>query len=178
MNEQAKPAMSPRDFEVLVRALMPDLYRYAVWLARDPGVAEEVVQEALLRAWQSIHKLREADSAKSWLLTIIRRENARWFQRQPDRAMDVDHVAAMDEALRTPAVDTDVLDIRRAIAGMAKEYREPLVLQVLVGLTAEEIAEVLEIKSGAVLTRLYRARKQLRDVLVKSATGALRRIDK
>ena len=178
MTEQADDPLNARDFEALVRAQMPHLYRYALWLSRDPGVAEEVVQEALLRAWRSIHKLRDTDAARSWLLTIVRRENARWFQRQPDRALDVDHVAAMDEALRTPAVDTDVMDIRRAIAGMAKEYREPLVLQVLVGLTAEEIAGVMDLTSGAVLTRLYRARSQLKEVLVKSATGALRKIEK
>lgn len=178
MNEQSEPALNTADFESIARDLMPDLYRYALWLSRDPGVAEEVVQEALLRAWRSIDKLREAGAAKSWFLTIVRRENARWFQRQPDRAMDVDHAGLMDEALRTPAADTDVMDMRRAIAGMAKEYREPLVLQVLVGLSAEEIAEVMGIKSGAVLTRLYRARKQLREVLVTSATGALRKIKK
>lgn len=178
MTEHSDEALNTKDFEALARSLMPDLYRYALWLSRDPGVAEEVVQEALLRAWRSIDKLREAGAAKSWLLTIVRRENARWFQRQPDRALDVDHAATMDEALRTPAADTDVMDMRRAMAGMAKEYREPLVLQVLVGLTAEEIAEVMDMKSGAVLTRLYRARKQLREVLVKSATGALRKMEK
>lgn len=178
MNEQSEVALTTQDFEALARSLMPDLYRYALWLSRDRGVAEEVVQESLLRAWRSIDRLRDVNAAKSWLLTIVRRENARWFQRQPDRALEVDHAEAMDEALRTPAADTDVMDMRRAIAGMAKEYREPLVLQVLVGLTAEEIAEVMDIKSGAVLTRLYRARKQLREVLVKSATGVLRKIEK
>lgn len=169
--------MSKQEFEALARTLMPDLYRYALWLSRDRSVAEEVVQEALLRAWRSVSKLRDAGAAKSWLLTIVRRENARWFQRQPDRALDVDVVAGMDEALQTPAVDTDVMDIRKAIAGLAREYREPLILQVLMGMSAEEIAEVMDLKSGAVLTRLYRARKQLRDVLTKSATGRLRMID-
>lgn len=177
MNEHTDAPLNARDFESLVRELMPDLYRYALWLSRDPDIAQDVVQEALLRAWRSIDKLRDRGAAKGWLLTIVRRENARWFQRQPDRAMDVDVAAGMDEALRTPAADTDVMDMRRALAGMAKEYREPLVLQVLVGLSADEIAEVMDMKSGAVLTRLYRARKQLREVLVKSATGAVKVID-
>ncbi len=177
MTEERKSAMSEQAFEALVRPLLPDLYRYATWLSRDLSAAEEVVQEALLRAWRSRDQLRDPGAAKSWLLTILRRETARWFQRQPDRALDVDVVAGMDEALQTPAVDTDVLDMRRAIARLPRDFREPLVMQVLLGLKAEEIAEIMELKSGAVLTRLYRARKLLREALVKSATGRLKALD-
>lgn len=177
MTEGRDTAMSEQAFEDLVRTLLPDLYRYATWLSRNPTVAEEVVQESLLRAWRSVDKLRDRSAARSWLLTIVRRETARWFQSQPDRALDADVVAGMEEALQTPAVDTDVLDMRRAIARLPREYREPLVMQVLMGLKAQEIAEIMELKSGAVLTRLYRARKELREVLVKSATGRLRMID-
>ena len=177
MTEERNVALGKQEFEALVRSLLPDLYRYALWLSRDQAVAEDVVQEALLRAWRSVDSLREPEAAKGWLLTIVRRENARWFQRQPDRAMDVDVVAGMDEALQTPAVDTDVLDMRRAIARLPRDFREPLVMQILLGLKAEEIGEVMELKSGAVLTRLYRARKQLREALRKSATGRVRMID-
>lgn len=157
--------MSKHEFDALVRALLPELYRYALWLSRDPVVAEEVVQEGLLRAWRSVHKLRETAAAKSWLLTIIRRENARWFQRQPGHALDVDEVVGMEAVLRTPDVDTDVLDMRRAIAGLPDDFREPLVMQVLLGMRADEIAEVMELSSGAVLTRLYRARRELRHAM-------------
>lgn len=177
MTEQRHAALGKQEFEALVRSLLPDLYRYATWLSRDRAVAEDVVQEALLRAWRSVGALRDGSAAKSWLLTIVRRENARWFQRQPARAMDVDVVAGMEAALQTPSVDTDVLDMRRAIARLPRDFREPLVMQILLGLKAEEIAEVMELSSGAVLTRLYRARKQLREALKKSATGRVRMID-
>ena len=62
-----------RRFERLVSVFYADMYRYGVWLCRDPGIAEEVVQEALLRAWKSLHALRDDDAAKPWLLTIVRR---------------------------------------------------------------------------------------------------------
>ncbi len=169
--------MSKQEFEALARTLMPDLYRYALWLSRDPSVAEDVVQESLLRAWRSVGDLREVAAAKSWLLTIVRRENARWFQRQPQRALDVDEVVGMEAVLRTPDLDTDLLDLRRAIAGLASDFREPLVMQVLLGMKAEEIADVMELSSGAVLTRLYRARKELRSAMTQNAERQKRKID-
>jgi len=169
--------MSKQEFEALARRLMPDIYRYAVWLSRDPAVAEDVVQEALLRAWRSASALRDVKAAKSWLLTIVRRENARWFQREPQRALDVDAVTPMESELQTPDLDTDALDMRRAIAGLSGEFREPLVMQVLLGMKADEIADVMELSSGAVLTRLYRARKELRVALETKTGKRLRKID-
>lgn len=169
--------MSKQEFDALARTLMPDLFRYALWLSRDPAIAEDVVQEALLRAWRSVDKLRKAAAAKSWLLTIVRRENARWFQRQPDRAVDVDEAVGMEESLRTPDLDTDVLDMRRAIAKLPGDFREPLVMQVLLGMKADEIADVMELSSGAVLTRLYRARIELRGVMTEVTERRAKVID-
>ncbi|WP_411431513.1 sigma factor, partial [Aeromonas enteropelogenes] len=63
-------------FEALVHALHGDLYRYAYWLTRDPAVAEDLVQETFLRAWKAIDTLLDDKAAKSWLITILRRENA------------------------------------------------------------------------------------------------------
>jgi len=61
--------------------------------------------------------------------------------------------------------DTDVQDVRRAMAKLTPEYREPLALQVLMGFSTQEIAEMLELTQGTVLTRLHRARNQLREML-------------
>jgi DNA-directed RNA polymerase specialized sigma24 family protein len=69
-----------RRFDRVVSVYYQDLYRYAAWLSRDPGVAEVVVQETLLRAWKSLDSLRDDEAAKHWLLTIVRRENARYFE--------------------------------------------------------------------------------------------------
>ena len=69
-------------FDSLVSVYYPDMFRYAAWLSRDKAIAEDVVQEALLRAWKSLDALRDDNAAKQWLLTIVRRENARYFERR------------------------------------------------------------------------------------------------
>ncbi len=79
-------------------ALYPDMYRYAAWLSRDKATAEDVVQEALLRAWKSLDSLRDDKAAKPWLLTIVRRENARYFERRRLETVDIDNLTATQAA--------------------------------------------------------------------------------
>lgn len=140
-----------------------DMYRYAAWLSRDKSIAEDVVQEALLRAWKSLDALREDAAAKQWLLTIVRRENARYFERRRLETVDIDNLTATQSALLAEAPNEELNDLREAIYGLEDEYREPLVLQVLMGYTTNEIAELMGLKQGAVLTRLHRARLKLKD---------------
>ena len=64
-------------FDQIVGVFHQDMYRYAAWLCRDKAIAEDVVQESMLRAWKSLEALRDDSAAKPWLLTIVRRENAR-----------------------------------------------------------------------------------------------------
>lgn len=154
--------MRKKRFEQLVAVLHMDMYRYAVWLNRDPAIAEDVVQEALLRAWKSLDSLRDDGAAKQWLLTIVRRENARWFERKRLETVDVDELTPAQAALIADEHDSDNEDMRQAIFRLADEYREPLVLQVLMGYSTKEIAEVMDLKPGAVLTRLHRARNKLK----------------
>lgn len=152
-------------YERVVGVYAQDLYRYAYWLSRDKAHAEDVVQESLLRAWRAFDRLNDEGSAKQWLLTIVRRENARVFERKRLQTVDIDQVDhGADEGLSVSS-NTDVDDLRAALLKLEDDYREPLVLQVLMGYTTEEIAGVMEIKPGAVLTRLFRARKKLRAVL-------------
>ncbi len=151
-----------RDFDALARELRTDLFRYAFWLARDAQVADDLVQETLLRAWRSLDSLRDQKVAKQWLLTILRREHARLYERKKLPTQDVDDLSGGDQALLTRSVRPEVFDVRRELFRLDDEYREPLVLQVLMGYSTNEIAEILEIKPGAVLTRLFRARKKLK----------------
>jgi RNA polymerase sigma-70 factor (ECF subfamily) len=150
-------------FEALVQALSTDLYRYALWLCRDRSRAEDLVQETFLRAWRSLDTLRDERAAKGWLITILRREHARAYERYAlDMAKDIDPDDFASVAQETPA---DTLALRRAVAGLAEEYREPLLLQILGGYRCDEIAEILGLSPGAVMTRLFRARQKLRAVL-------------
>jgi RNA polymerase sigma-70 factor (ECF subfamily) len=143
------------------------MYRYAAWLSRDKAIAEDVVQEALLRAWKSLDALRDEGSAKQWLLTIVRRENARYFERKRLETVDIDNLTASQAALLAVEEDQELDDMRQAIYELDDEYREPLVLQVLMGYSTNEIAEQMDLKQGAVLTRLHRARTKLKDKMAQ-----------
>jgi len=148
-------------FERLVAPWRDDLYRYAFWLSRDPDLAEDIVQEAMLRAFRSLESLKDEGSVKAWLLTIARREHARVYERKRLETQDIDELSAAEAALIATGDDTDVDDMRQAILQLDDDYREPLLLQVIFGLTTEEIAAAMDMKQGAVLTRLHRARKKL-----------------
>ena len=149
-------------FQIMCQALRPDLLRFAFWLARDRAVAEDVVQETMLRAWKARDSLLDEAAAKPWLLTIIRREYARTFERKRFVTVNVDELIAKEEPLLAASGDQDLQELRAAMFRLADEYREPLVMQVLMGYSTAEIAVELGLSNAAVLTRLFRARNQLR----------------
>lgn len=153
-------------FESVVGPLRQDLYRYALWLSRDPQVAEDVVQESMVRAWRGLDGLQDDDKARPWLVTIVRREFFRFRERQREETMDpyiIADIAAED-------ADPLVQELRSAIFALEENYREPLALQVLMGHTTEEIAEIMDLSQGAVLTRLHRAREKLKQALLEDGT--------
>lgn len=172
MNSRADIARRRR-FEQVVGDIHADLYRYAAWLCRDPAIAEVVLQEALLRAWKSFESLRDDGSAKSWLLTIIRRENARYFERRKLEMVDFDSLSPSQAAMIADSGDPDLEEVRQAIFVLEDDYREPLVLQVLMGYSTQEIAELLGLTRAAVLTRLHRARKKLMQVVSGPECGRI-----
>ena len=170
MNASGVDGKRRRRFDRLVAVYHQDMFRYAAWLSRDRTIAEDVVQEALLRAWKALDALRDDDAAKQWLLTIVRRENARWFERRRLETVDIDNLTASQAALLAEAPDEEVMGLREAIFGLDEEYREPLVLQVLMGYSTKEIAEMMSLTQGAVLTRLHRARQKLKDDMARDET--------
>ena len=149
-------------FQALCQSLRPDLLRFAFWLARDRSLAEDVVQETMIRAWKAQDSLLDEGAAKPWFLTIIRREYARSFERKRFVTVDVEELIAKEEPMLAAADDQELAELRAAIFKLPGEYREPLVMQVLMGYSTAEIAAELELSNAAVLTRLFRARKQLR----------------
>ena len=147
------------EFEQAVRAYSADLYRFAYWLCRDRHGAEDIVQEACLRAWRSWLELREPAQAKSWLMTIVRNEYARTFSRKRNET----NLDEIDET-QLPSMPSFEAGLETAeiIALLPGTYREPLLLQVLGGFTCAEVAGILGTTEGAVMTRLTRARQALR----------------
>jgi RNA polymerase sigma-70 factor (ECF subfamily) len=146
----------------LFESMRPDLLRFAHWLARDRSLAEDIVQESLLRAWRSRDTLKDRGAARAWLLTIVRREHARLYERKRLELVSLDEALESQAPAKAADPEGDLFTLRNAIMRLPIEYREPLVLQVLGGFSTEEIARELALSSTAVLTRLFRARNKLR----------------
>ena len=114
-----------------------------------------------------VHSLKEDAAARHWLLTIARREHARLYERKRHETVNIDELvdaeaSSLASKTESATAEEDLRDVRQAIFELSQEYREPLVLQVLMGYSTEEIAQQMNLTQGAVLTRLFRARNQLR----------------
>ena len=156
-------------YEALVHALHGDIYRFAYWLCRDPQIAEDLVQETFLRAWKAIDTLLDDKAAKAWLITILRRENARRFERKQFDLIDLDEHPQSDPAALHGEQVMEHEWLRRHIARLPAEYQEPLLLQVLGGFSGEEIATQLGLNKNTVMTRLFRARNQIKEAMESAA---------
>lgn len=172
MNQSIEGRERRQQFTELCRTLRPDLYRFAFWLCRDRTLAEDIVQETLLRAWRARNELRDERALKAWLCTIARREHARLYERKRLPTVDVDALIEREESLLAVVDDVELEDLRRAIFRLDDDYREPLVLQVLLGYSTEEIARHMGLSTAAVLTRLFRARNRLRKIVGGKTAGA------
>lgn len=151
-----------RRFDALVRRYSDDLFRFGVWMCGDPTLANDLVQETFMRAWKALDKLQDVNAAKSWLITILRREYARTFERKVPPLTDIDNVVVTEEVELSPEDRAERAQLRKAIGELAPEYREPLILQVVMGLSIAEIAKQLELTESAVMTRVFRAREKLK----------------
>jgi RNA polymerase sigma-70 factor (ECF subfamily) len=155
-----------RQFDALVRSLSGDLFRYGYWLCGDEALAHDLVQETFLRAWRALDNLRETAAAKAWLITILRREHARLYERKTPQFADVDEVDVIDERdAHMPEFAGEENVIRNAIRQLDAKYRDPLLLQVLGGFSCEEIARELKVTPAAVMTQVFRARQKLKAML-------------
>jgi RNA polymerase sigma-70 factor, ECF subfamily len=155
-----------RQFDALVRAHNGDLYRYAYWLCGDSSLAQDLAQETFLRAWRSLDALRETDAAKAWLITILRREHARLYERKRLETTDIGELELDDRDSLSPEQLGEDSIVRAAMLQLEPKYREPLLLQVLGGFSCDEIARELGLGAAAVMTQLFRARQKLKSLLV------------
>lgn len=150
--------------------IMPHIdaaYNLAHWLTHNAHDAEDVVQEALLRAFRFLDGFRGTNS-RAWLLTIVRNACYTWLQKNRKPALETE----FDEQLHGPElldIDVDAASlnrsdeqmVREAIEELPLEFREALVLRELEGMSYKEISEISKIPIGTVMSRLARARKQL-----------------
>jgi RNA polymerase sigma-70 factor (ECF subfamily) len=174
-----------RRFEMLALPHLDAAYNLALWITRDTDDAQDVVQEALMRAMRYIGSLR-LESARPWLLQIVRhtcyswlktnRPEGRVFFDEPEEAW---HDLADTAASEPPAVairKAEREQINAAIAGLPVAYREVFVLRELEELSYDDIARIAEIPVGTVMSRLARARALMRTALAPNARPVLRTV--
>jgi RNA polymerase sigma-70 factor (ECF subfamily) len=160
--------ISSARFEGLCARYRPDVFRFALWLARDGAIAEDVVQETFMRAWRAIDSLADPEAARSWLLSIARREHARLYERKRHTTVPLDDLLDNEDPALASVPSEDHSDIGAAISSLDTDYRKPLVLQALMGYSTLEIARQMGLTRSAVLSRLHRARLKLRMALGKT----------
>jgi len=149
-------------FNQLAEAYSSDLYRYAMWICGDDALAKDLLQETFLRAWRALDSLQETKAAKGWLITILRREYARTFERKVPKFTGLETVSIADEEELKPEEVKEREMLREGILKLEPRYRDPLLLQVIFGHSCEEISEQLGITRSAVMTQLFRAREKLK----------------
>ena len=116
-------------YQALVLALHSDIFRYAHWLVKDKAEVENIVQRTFFRAWKSIDSLKDEEVAKSWLITILRRENARRFERKQLDVAGINDASVIDDQLSNEnEIEIEYRELRAIMASLSEEYRKPLML--------------------------------------------------
>jgi len=162
--------MEPQSgFEEMMLPHLDAAYNLARWLAGNDHDAEDIAQEACVRAWQYRGGYR-GGSARAWLLTIVRNTAYTWLKKNRAKTMVTltDDDMAEIEGTEAPAFQSaDAGALRAALEELPLEFREALVLRELEGLSYKEIADVAGVPLGTVMSRLARARHQLQTIFQK-----------
>jgi len=167
----AEPSLE--QFKAAVLPHLDAAYNLARWLTRHEHDAQDIVQDAYLRAWKAFGEFHGGDS-RAWLLTIVRNACYSWhrFNRRhetepmPDEDDSIVGSDAWDPAaLLLQRVDAQT--VRQAIDQMPPEFREVLVLRELEGLSYKQVAAVIGAPMGTVMSRLARARARLQELLLE-----------
>ena len=154
-------------FEQTVLPHLDAAYNLARWLAGNDHDAQDVAQEASLRAFRFFGSFR-GENARAWLLSIVRNTFYTWLRKNrppektidiDDKTLDIEDVSASAAAASPQFADADA--VRRAIAELPVEFREIVILREMEGFSYKEIADLAEVPIGTVMSRLARARKLL-----------------
>jgi RNA polymerase sigma factor (sigma-70 family) len=161
-------------FRSVVMPHINEAYRLAHWLTGNRTDAEDVVQDASLRAFRAIREFA-GGSARSWVLSIVRNTAYSWLRKnRPAAVITVEDLEAVELEQANPGdsndgetpeaaliAKVDAEHLRGAIAALPTPFRETLVLRDIEGLDYREIAEATEVPIGTVMSRLARARRRL-----------------
>ena len=162
-HELAMPGDHASEFENAALPHAASLLRYALHLAREKGRAEDLVQETLFSAWRNFQQFKPGTNCKAWLFRILTNLNYKQMRRSGQRPeVPVDEQEAR---LASPEKVSASQEMREAFARLTSEHQEVLHLAVVEGFEVREIADLLQVPQGTVMSRLSRARASLRAAL-------------
>lgn len=146
-------------------------YNLARWLTRNEHDAEDIAQDAFLRAFKFFESFR-GENGRSWLLSIVRNTAYTWLQKNRKHELGTfsdEEIESIQDGAPNPEAllvkETDHQEILSAIGGLQVEFREAIILRELEDMSYKEIADVMEVPLGTVMSRLARARRQLQESL-------------
>src|SRR3954454_944969 len=167
-------------FRRIVMPHIDEAYRLAHWLTGNRTDAEDVVQDASLRAFRAIREYA-GGNARSWVLSIVRNTAYSWLRKNRSsavvtvedlEAVELERAEPLEIQVETPEASliakADAEQLRTAIAALPMPFRETLVLRDLEGLDYREIAEATQVPIGTVMSRLARARRKLMSIIAQS----------
>ncbi len=166
------------DFEKLALPLLDPLYNFARWLSGDADEARDLVQETFVKALKGFGSFQQGSNFRAWIFRILRNTfltSRTGLERRNTAQQDE---SGLDEAVvdqETPEVtllrraDTEL--VRKAIAQLAPAFQEVLLLADVEEMKYQEVADTLSIPIGTVMSRLARARKQIREYIVQATGG-------
>jgi len=176
-----KRTMPSQGFEETVLPHLDAAFNYARWLTRSSAEAEDVVQDACLRAMRYFSSLRDGD-ARAWLFAIVRNT---WYSRVSNHGHGQEISVVANDRNEQPDNSLDpeewllqqhtVALVRRAVEQLPVDFREVIVLREMEGLSYKEIAAVTHVPIGTVMSRLARGRERLAAILTLSAPEEARR---
>jgi RNA polymerase sigma-70 factor (ECF subfamily) len=170
------------NFERDAMQFAPQLYSAAMRMTRNPADAEDLVQETFLKAYRAYHTFEEGTNLKAWLYRILTNTYINKYRKDSRRPSEVDlgavedlylyrNIGSEESAEAARSTEERVLDglvesdIKKAVEDLPENFRLPVLLADLAGFSYKEIADILDIPIGTVMSRLHRGRKAMEKAL-------------
>jgi RNA polymerase sigma-70 factor, ECF subfamily len=176
--------IDPAEFEGQALPFLESLYNTALRMTRNAQDAEDLVQETFLRAYRSYHQFTPGTNLKAWLFRILKNafineyrkrraapveEDFAGIEENFESRLDRNRIGSIQNPEEVALARSLDQGVQRALAALPPDYRMAIVLADLEGFSYKEIAEILEVPIGTVMSRLYRGRKQLEEEMLRYA---------
>jgi len=155
-------------FQSAVEQFADSIYRVAYRMSGSHELAQELVQETFLAAWKNLHQIQQPDRIRYWLMGILRNQFTKQLSqetRHRHELLSVEPVTVAEDRVLKDSIQT-------AIISLDDDQRLPILLTIMEGWSTEEVAELLGVPRGTILSRLHRGRQKLKTILASDWESA------